>query len=642
MRFIISTTDEVLLPQSGLALGGGLLQQTQLRQGIDALAVEGYDAAGNRAGKMNAVAHDLSLPLDELYEYDQLARLVAARRGLLSTSPSLSLASVGFEQAWGLDGLGNFATFREDSGGNGWDLEQQRDVNAANEIIGIDQGQGQPGWITPEYDAAGNMISGPAVGGETARGHFVYDAWNRLRKVYADDGDGQFEPSDGQGTGDDALIAAYQYDGAKRRIEKATTAAAPGGPRAVEYYYNTNWQLLEERAFDAFSQPVESHVYVWSPRYIDSPVLRDRYDAEGELDPSARVYYLGDANFNVTALVGLVETAPSVFAWQVAERYVYDPYGRATVCSADWTIRPDGPDANTTPGDESAFGNAVLYSGYRFDAETGLYHVRHPMYHATVSTWTSRDPLGYAAGDVNLYRYCAARPILFVDPTGLKEMRGKTTRWSGRYVPARHLVIEHALGWSTATTLANEAAEAARKLGMTSGEQNFWAERKEISNTLRTAFFDDIVIFKGHKGEYDSGKKGLLGYAFWPFDIADPFYDIDDIIHDLNEKPGGPAILVLAGCDTQDLARKIRNETSVPVVVGTTRTVAVVEAQRMVKKFLEELPKEGATIAQVIANVNADAKSLFAAEEPRFILFAAPGAGDNTVRQLLAGSDMPR
>jgi hypothetical protein len=41
MRFIVSTTDEVLLPQSGLALVGALLQETKLRGRIDALDVEG-------------------------------------------------------------------------------------------------------------------------------------------------------------------------------------------------------------------------------------------------------------------------------------------------------------------------------------------------------------------------------------------------------------------------------------------------------------------------------------------------------------------------------------------------------------------------------------------------------------------------
>ncbi len=42
MQFIISTTDEVLIPQAGLGLVGALLQDTQLRQRIDAINVEGY------------------------------------------------------------------------------------------------------------------------------------------------------------------------------------------------------------------------------------------------------------------------------------------------------------------------------------------------------------------------------------------------------------------------------------------------------------------------------------------------------------------------------------------------------------------------------------------------------------------------
>jgi hypothetical protein len=41
MQFIISTTDEVLLPQSGLALVGVLLQDSELRRRVDALEVEG-------------------------------------------------------------------------------------------------------------------------------------------------------------------------------------------------------------------------------------------------------------------------------------------------------------------------------------------------------------------------------------------------------------------------------------------------------------------------------------------------------------------------------------------------------------------------------------------------------------------------
>jgi len=42
VQFIISTTDEVLIPQAGLGLVGALLQDTKLRQRIDALDVEGF------------------------------------------------------------------------------------------------------------------------------------------------------------------------------------------------------------------------------------------------------------------------------------------------------------------------------------------------------------------------------------------------------------------------------------------------------------------------------------------------------------------------------------------------------------------------------------------------------------------------
>lgn len=56
MQFIISTTDEVLLPQSGLALVGALLQQTKLRQRIDALDVEGCRRPEVKHGDVAAAA----------------------------------------------------------------------------------------------------------------------------------------------------------------------------------------------------------------------------------------------------------------------------------------------------------------------------------------------------------------------------------------------------------------------------------------------------------------------------------------------------------------------------------------------------------------------------------------------------------
>ena len=43
------------------------------------------------------------------------------------------------------------------------------------------------------------------------------------------------------------------------------------------------------------------------------------------------MFYLGDANYNVTALVNM--------SGQVVERYAYDPYGTVTVYTPDWLGR---------------------------------------------------------------------------------------------------------------------------------------------------------------------------------------------------------------------------------------------------------------------------------------------------------------
>ena len=44
--------------------------------------------------------------------------------------------------------------------------------------------------------------------------------------------------------------------------------------------------------------------YVWSPRYIDAPVLRDTLTTSGYgIVEAERVFYLSDANYNVTGLV---------------------------------------------------------------------------------------------------------------------------------------------------------------------------------------------------------------------------------------------------------------------------------------------------------------------------------------------------
>ena len=137
---------------------------------------------------------------------------------------------------------------------------------------------------------------------------------------------------------------------------------------------------------------------VWDIRYIDAPVVRFHDgDTNGTIDDT--LYYTTDANMNVTALVDTSGT--------VLERVAYDSYGNPTFYDGSWT----------TPAATSSYDNVVLYCGYRWDGETGLYHVRHRMYHATLGRWMQRDPIGYADG-MGLCEYARSEPTGATDPHG--------------------------------------------------------------------------------------------------------------------------------------------------------------------------------------------------------------------------------
>ena len=345
----------------------------------------GYDRNSNRLYRENVLAATRS----EVYAYDGLDRLVGMDRGTLNEPKTAITGTPTRQEDWNLNQTGNWAGY--DVAENGSDvLVQTRDNNKANEIIGIDETTG-PEWLTPQWDARGNMLSGPVPGAETTRQHYKWDAWNRMVAVYADD----------EGEAGD-LIATYRYDGSRRRIAKLLGPDPENPDSTYDFYYNRAWQILEVRK-DGIATENLHEQYVWSRRYIDSPVLRDRdIDDDGELDE--RLYYTTDANMNVTALV-----EPD---GDVAERYTYDPYGKVTI-------------RNPSTWAEISWANSkqnhILYCGYYFDDESGLYSVRYRYYHPTLGRWLSRDPL-IPQPMGNLYSYVGERPTDQRDPFGLSAL----------------------------------------------------------------------------------------------------------------------------------------------------------------------------------------------------------------------------
>ena len=310
-----------------------------------------YDRAGNRTERDN----DLHTSFNEDYTYDNLDRLTDTDR------------ADAFDQSWTLDGLGNFAEFDNDG------TTQDHTANAANELTAVN------GWTSPAHDAAGNMTTIPTPSGSLGA---KYDGWNRLIEV-----------TDGTDP-----LAEFAYDGTGRRIVQWTDFV-DDEPQAATHYFHDDQQVIETRQGSPATAPEsldEQYQNIWSPRYIDSLILRDEYSS-GVLQTASRLYYLSDANYNVTALVGKVTNV-----WQVVERYVYTPYGKATVLDPNFATDGDGV---------SDYTNTTLYTGRALDAATGLYYYRARYYSADLGRFVSRDPFGYFLPDEANNDQSGTRPI---------------------------------------------------------------------------------------------------------------------------------------------------------------------------------------------------------------------------------------
>jgi RHS repeat-associated protein len=66
----------------------------------------------------------------------------------------------------------------------------------------------------------------------------------------------------------------------------------------------------------------------------------------------------------------------------------------------------------------TAYGNRFLFTGREYATTFGIYEYRARAYHPGLGRFTSEDPMGFAAGDYNLFRYCGDDPEDRTDPMG--------------------------------------------------------------------------------------------------------------------------------------------------------------------------------------------------------------------------------
>ncbi|NLA44008.1 RHS repeat-associated core domain-containing protein, partial [Candidatus Saccharibacteria bacterium] len=170
---------------------------------------------------------------------------------------------------------------------------------------------------------------------------------------------------------ENGTVVENAYNGDGRRVVKTVNGAA------TYYLYEYDKVILET---NVFGDVTGRNVY--GLNLLIRTVGVDTF------------YYMYNGHADVTALL-----TPS---GDVAASYYYDAFGNILEQTGDVS-------------------NSVLFAGYQYDKETGLYYLNARMYDPVTARFMQEDTYAGQQRDplsLNLYTYCHNSPLLYFDPTG--------------------------------------------------------------------------------------------------------------------------------------------------------------------------------------------------------------------------------
>jgi len=135
-----------------------------------------------------------------------------------------------------------------------------------------------------------------------------------------------------------------------------------------------------------------------------------------------RHFYLSNTLFHV---YGLMNEGSSTTPGTLREAYQYDAYGKQTVITdgndADAIVNFSANDVRTVGAASSINGSPYMYTGQRFDAETGLMYFKNRYFSQELGRFLQRDPMGDSVGP-NLYEYVQSMATRWIDQLGLQDL----------------------------------------------------------------------------------------------------------------------------------------------------------------------------------------------------------------------------
>jgi RHS repeat-associated protein len=172
-------------------------------------------------------------------------------------------------------------------------------------------------------------------------------------------------------------VATYSYDPFGRRIKKQL------GNDATWYVYADEGLVGEYDATGAMQK-----IYGWKPDGLWGT------DPLYMLDGSGTYFYHND---HLGTPQRLTDATTGAVVWSAG----YAAFGKATIDPL------------------STVENNLRFPGQYFDAETGLHYNWNRTYDPGTGRYTQVDPIGFAGGDLNVYRYVGNGVVLLFDVSGL-------------------------------------------------------------------------------------------------------------------------------------------------------------------------------------------------------------------------------
>ena len=227
--------------------------------------------------------------------------------------------------------------------------------NKANRLMSETTTSGVCSTKTYEYDASGNLTTRTGAGA-TATYTYTYDAYNRMAAATSG-----------------AVTTNYNYSGNGNRFSKKVGTAA-----ATRHIWDGQ-DITYDEGISGLNQN-----YIHGSRGVEAVTV------------DSDVYGLA-VNFHGDVTAAYQISLAGVTSARTAK---YDAYG------------------NTISSQGSFITNPYGFSGEYTDAETGFQYLRARYYDRGTGRFTQEDTVDDPNNFANLYLYCAANPVKYIDPSG--------------------------------------------------------------------------------------------------------------------------------------------------------------------------------------------------------------------------------